>query len=121
MALRSDIGASAIRSRIVEGKLQHINSIYSLMEIKDLLKAVIQDMQDKNSNWWNKCIKYAEECKLTMKNVIRSTKKELKENIRNWDTEEWLKEVKVKVYNMYALELGKTGFLRTLGISCTLH
>ena len=27
----------------------------------------------------------------------------------------------VKVYNMYALELGKTGFLRTLGMSCTLH
>ena len=39
---------------------------------------------------------YTEECKLTMKNFIRSAKKELKENIRNWDTEEWLKEVKQK-------------------------
>ena len=29
--------------------------------------------------------------------------------------------LEVKVYNMYALELGKTGFLRTLGMLCTLH
>ena len=121
VALRGDIGASAMRSRIVEGKLQYINSIYK--GDKDLLKAIIQDMQDKNSNWWNKCIKYAEECKLTMKNVIRSIKQELKdylradpgngpcqrqvlaeytnnnklkENIRKWDTEEWLKEVNQK-------------------------
>ena len=53
-------------------------------------------MQDKNSKWWNRRIKYTEECKLAMKNVIRSTKKELKENIRNWDTEEWLKELNQK-------------------------
>ena len=32
-----------------------------------------------------------------------------------------LDKVRVKVYNMYALELGKTGFLRTLGMSCTLQ
>ena len=77
-----------MKSRIAEGKLQYINSIYNG---KDLLKAIIQDMQDKNSKWWNRCIKHTEDCKLTMKNVIRSTKKELKEKIRNWDTEEWLK------------------------------
>ena len=83
-----------MRTRVASGKLQYINSVYR--GSKDILKEILEDMQTKRTKWWKLSESYIEDCGLTIKKVKESTKEELKEQIRKWDTEKWKTEVESK-------------------------
>ena len=93
-ALRGDIGASAMKTRVIAGKLQYLKSIWK--GEKDILKRVIEDMQAKESKWWKVTNSYREECGITTREVKQNTKAELKEQTRKWDTENWKRELESK-------------------------
>ncbi|XP_064116580.1 uncharacterized protein LOC135222424 [Macrobrachium nipponense] len=48
--LRGEIGASSMKSRIMSGKLSHVNN--TINGRKELLKKIIIDMQEKERKWW---------------------------------------------------------------------
>ena len=76
-ALRGDIGASAMRTRVAAGKLQYINSVCNGK--KDIVKELLEDMQEKRTKWWKMSEKYIEDCGTTIKKVKESTREKLKE------------------------------------------
>lgn len=106
-ALRGDVGASAMKSRVVGGKLQYIKSIYKGK--KDILKKVLDSMRANGNKWWKSAERYIEECKTTISEVRENTKEELKEHIRKWDSENWKRELENKnslsIYKLWKREI----------------
>ena len=67
-ALRGDIGAPAMRTRVAAGKLKYINSICNVG--KDILKKILEDMQAKGIKWWKMSERYIEDCGTTIQKSV---------------------------------------------------
>ena len=93
-ALRGDIGASEMKTRLITNKLQYINTMYNGK--KGILKTIISDIQEKSNKWWKTIEKYLTETGTTIHTIKTSTKKEIKEIMKKWDTEKWEEEVDSK-------------------------
>ncbi|XP_068221972.1 uncharacterized protein [Palaemon carinicauda] len=101
-ALRGEIGASSMKARVMDGKLQYLNR--TLNGKKEILKIIIQDIQEKEGRWWKQPAKYLEELSLGIRQIRRMNKAEIKTETRKWDTEKWKEEIESKV----SLEIYRT-------------
>ena len=83
-----------MRTRVAAGKLQYINRVCNGK--KDIVKEMLEDMQEKRTKWWKISEKYIEDCGTTIKKVKECTKEKLKEITKKWDTEKWKSEIEGK-------------------------
>lgn len=120
--LRGEVGASSMKKRIMEGKLLYLKSIIdayttttqeNLTREEDnrnnLLKEVYKMAKGNQQNWIKNINKYLECSKLTLRDIGKLKKEEIKEKLRSWDTEEWKQEVQSKrsleLYKIYKPEI----------------
>ena len=92
--LRGDVGASAMKTRIVDAKLSYMNSIYK--GDKEILKIILDDMKEKESKWWKHTASYMEENSMSIREIKRLKKEDIKKKTRERDTAIWSEEVRSK-------------------------
>ncbi len=112
--LRGEIGSSSMERRIMEGKIMYYKSIIESVEERDprneLLKKIVEDMiHTKRYKWMKEIEKSLEEIKLRHQDIKRMDRKEIKEKLREWDTEKWKKEMltksSLKIYRKWKTEI----------------
>ena len=94
-ALRGEIGASMVKSRIMETMLQYLISTLS-SQFSDI-KEMMEDTILKGKGRWIKAIEeYRIELGLTWDQLREIDQPSLKRLVKEYDTEEWLKEMRSK-------------------------
>ena len=92
--LRGEIGASLMKTRIVEGRLQYIRSIWERKN--DLLKIVLEDQFERPGRWMKKTKEWMNYVGITRREMQQLGKNGIKEKVRAKDTESWKKELEKK-------------------------
>ena len=108
--LRGEIGASSVRSRIMESMLAYIiNTNKSKFEnLKNMMKDAITR---KKGKWYRMVNKYREELNLTWKELVEMDRSTLKKCIRKYDNDLWEQGLRdKKVLHFYALEKRTIGY-----------
>ena len=94
-ALRGEVGASLMTTRIKSGRLQYIRGI--LQGRNQLLKEVLIEMMEDDKNKWMKgTLAYIKDIGLKVKDLHQISKEGLKKCTKNQDSEKWREEVKSK-------------------------
>ena len=94
-ALRGEVGASLMSTRVITGRLQYVRSI--LQGKNQLLKEVVIEMTENDQNKWMKTtMTYMREAGLKMQDLYKIGKEALKTRMKNQDTEKWIKEIRSK-------------------------
>ena len=95
--LRGEIGASSMKSRLIEGKLQYLRSIIEHTDNTDcrnkLLKEIVSDMKDKGHKWHRDLNDMLTTVSLRYGQVGILKKEEIKSKIREWDNKKWQEEM----------------------------
>ena len=102
--LRGEIGASSVRSRIMESMLAFIVNTNNskFVNLKSMMKDAIAR---KKGKWFRTVNKYREELNLTWKEIEEMDRSTLKKCIRKYDNELWKQGLREKkVLHFYALE-----------------
>ena len=102
--LREEIGASMVKSRVMETTLAYIIDVMAseFNELKGMMNNAIKREKGK---WFNNTNKYRLELGLTWEELINLDKKSLKKLIRNYDNECWEKGLSEKpAAKFYAAE-----------------
>merc|ERR1711942_348218 len=87
-ALRGEIGASLVKSRVMETTLQYIRSTMN-SEFNDI-KEMMQDTITSGAGKWYRMVNsYREELGISWEDLYRMTKEELKKLIQDYDTMCW--------------------------------
>ena len=94
-ALRGEMGASLVKSRVMETVLQYVRSTMEgkFENVKEMMKDTIRV---EKGNWYKRANSYRQELGLEWEELYNMSKVELKEKIRKWDTEEWEKEINLR-------------------------
>lgn len=93
--LRGEIGASLMKTRIINGRFQYLKSIEE--GENQLLKEIVGEMFEDDRNKWMKVTKtYMNTVGVRRGNIIRMKKTEIKEATRKWDSANWKEEVNSK-------------------------
>ena len=93
--LRGEIGASLMKRRIIDGRIQYYRKITT--GNNDLLKIILEQTKEGTcSTWMKNTNKYFEEINITHNDITQKTKEELKETTRIWDTNKWREEMENK-------------------------
>ena len=120
--LRGEVGASTMKKRIMEGKILYLKSIIDTYTTKtqenltreedtrnSLLKETYRMANCNQQPWIRNINKYLECSKLGLRDIEMLKKEEIKEKLRDWDTEEWKKQVQSKrsleLYKIYKPEI----------------
>ena len=107
VALRGEIGASAMKTRIVEGKLQYLNSVFNGK--KEITKKILMSMQEQEGKWWKSLEKSLEEIDISIGDVKKLSKVDIKTKTRTWDDKMWKAEVENKdslyIYKKWKLKV----------------
>ena len=87
-ALRGEIGASLVRSRIMETTLQYVRSVMNskFENVKKMMKHTIEVGTGK---WFNNVDSYIRELGVQWEDIGNMTKEEIKRMIRNYDNACW--------------------------------
>merc|ERR1712030_277123 len=87
-ALRGEMGASLVKSRIMETSLQYVRSTMSgdFENMKELMRDSIKTEKGK---WFRLTNSYREELKMTWEELFTISKEALKKRIRAYDTNLW--------------------------------
>lgn len=106
--LRGEIGASSMKTRMINGRVQFIKNIQEGKN--ELLKEILRDMkEDGNYSWMKVTNKYLGEIELRYGDIGRLTKEKLKEMVKNWDSRKWKEEVNnktsLKIYEREKVEI----------------
>lgn len=105
--LRGEIGASKMKSRVIESRLQYIRSIGE--RENELLKRVLEDQLDKTGLWTRKTKEWMEYIGVSSREVKSIKKDELKKKIKEKDTRSWKEEIESKsslvVYRQWKKEI----------------
>ena len=95
-ALRGEMGASMVRSRIMETML-----LYTMDTLKGKFQNVKDMMLDTISTgkgrWFNATNRYREELKITWEDLERLSKPALKKMVKEYDTDRWLEGMTKKI------------------------
>ena len=87
-ALRGEIGASMVKSRIMETSIAYILDVMN-SEFTEL-KNIMQDSIKKGKGrWYNNINRYRQELKITWDDLLGLDRKALKKLIRNYDNDCW--------------------------------
>ena len=91
-ALRGEIGASMVKSRIMETSLGYILDVMN-GEFDELKKMMLDAIEEKRGKWFFHVERYRMELDISWKDLLKLDKKSLKKLIRNYDNECWEKEL----------------------------
>ena len=93
--LRSEIGSSLMKKRIMNGRINFMKSIINGR--KKLLANILHRLLlDNDTNWIQKNRKYMDVVKLKATDRERKSKQEIKQIFTNWDNEQWKQEIQSK-------------------------
>ena len=93
--LRGEVGASLMKTRIMEGNLQFLRG--TVQGKNDLTRKVaIEDLKMQKSPWAKTIRGYLESTGLTIRDLERMTKTSLKKCLKEWDNRQWLEELETK-------------------------
>ena len=90
--LRSEIGSSLMKKRIMNGRINFMKSIINGRN-KLLENIIHQLLLDNDTNWIQKSRKYMDVVKLKATDIERKSKQEIKQIFTNWDNEQWKQEI----------------------------
>ena len=109
-ALRGEIGASMVKSRIMETSLAYIIDVMN-SEFNEL-KSMMQDsIKREKGRWFNNINRYRQELKLTWEELLNQDRKSLKKLIKNYDNDCWEKGLLEKpAAKFYATEKKEIGY-----------
>ena len=87
-ALRGELGASIVKSRVMETTLQYVRSVMNskFENIKEMMQDTIRL---KTGKWYKTVNSYIEELNIDWTDVYQMSKEELKRKIKNYDTKAW--------------------------------
>ena len=109
-ALRGEIGASMVKSRIIETSLGYILDVIN-SEFEDLKKIMLDSIKEKRGKWYSHVNKYRLELDISWENFLNLDKKSLKEIIKNYDNNCWKAELNEKSSTKYyAAEKTEIGY-----------
>ena len=92
--LRGEIGASLMKSRVIEGRLQYIRSIWD--RENGLLKLVLEDQFDRPGKWMKKTMDWMEYVNVSKRELKNLGRKGIKEKVREKDSNRWKEELETK-------------------------
>ena len=93
--LRSEIGSSLMKKRIMNGRINFMKSI--LNGRNKLLENILHKLLlDNDTKWIQKSRKYMDVVKLKATDIERNSKQEIKRIFTDWDTEQWKQEIQSK-------------------------
>ena len=87
-ALRGEMGASLVKSRIMETSLQYVRSTMS-GDFEDMKELMQDSIKTGKGKWFRLTNSYREELKMTWKELFTISKEALKKKIRVYDTNLW--------------------------------
>ena len=113
-AIRGDVGASLMITRIISGRLRYLRGI--LQGKNEMLKEMIGEMREGNKNkWMRTTMLYLEQVGLTMDQVMKMTKEAVRKHMKQWDRSQWRDEVQSKtslnIYRSWKEEMEEEDFL----------
>ena len=107
VALRADIGASAMKTRFIESKILMVKNI--LEGENNSTRAILEKERESISKWNNQLNKYLEEIGMKYEDIERLKRSTIRRKIREWDTDKWKKEVeeysKIDIYKAFKKEI----------------
>ena len=106
-ALRGEMGASMVKSRVMETTLQYVRSTMN-SEFDDIKKLMQHTIDTGKGRWYSNVNSYREVLNITWEELYGMTKEELKRRVRIYDTEVWKLNLINKTTLKYYAE-GKTG------------
>ena len=105
-ALRGEIGASTMHSRIVKNKTLYYKSIRERKS--KLLQEILEMQQERNFNWIRNLRRDMGEMGWNLENIVGRDQKDIKEMFRELDEERWRREMDVKsTFKIYRRYKGK--------------
>ena len=108
-ALRGEMGASMVKSRVMETSLQYVRSTMS-GDFEDMKKLMLDTINTEKGRWYKQVNSYREELKMTWEEVYEIPKETLKKKIRVYDTHLWKLDLAskstLKYYAMGKTEIG---------------
>ena len=87
-ALRGELGASMVKSRVMETTLQYVRNVMNskFENIREMMKDTIEQ---KKGNWYRTVNSYVEELGIGWTSLYDMSKEEIKSLIRRYDTKAW--------------------------------
>ena len=94
-ALRGEMGASLVKSRVMETVLQYIRSTMNskFENVKEMMRDTIRT---KCGSWYRRANSYKRELGLEWEELYNMSSEDLKKRIKKWDTDEWEKELSMR-------------------------
>ena len=93
--LRGEVGASQMKTRIIQGHLQYLRS--TMQGTNELLKEVIRIQLEENKTKWAKTTtEYLRTVQLKDSELKNMDKNTLKNKLRDWDSQQWHSEMSSK-------------------------
>ena len=80
VALRGEIGASKIETRLMETTLHYIEKIKTYQE---------HDMETESGEWMRTANKYRTELNMTCQEIKTEDRRSLRRRLRDWNTQKW--------------------------------
>ena len=122
-ALRGEIGASLIKSRIMETMLLFI--VDTLASDFNNIKELMNDsIEKKKGKWFNTVDEYRQELELSWDRMMEIDRKTVKELIKQYDTQKWKegleRKVTMRFYRLGKLRIGYDNCYRNNGHSAFL-
>ena len=107
-ALRGDLGASLMESRFMQTKLLFVKSIMD--GENELLKEILYNIRGDNKNLWNKKLNdYLSVLRIRFNRLKIMSNQEIIKVTRNFDTENWVKEIEkktsIRIYRKFKKEI----------------
>ena len=94
-AQREEIGASMVKSRIMETSLGYILDVMN-GEVEELKKMMLDSIEEKRGKWFHHVERYRIELDISWEDLLKLDKKSLKKIVRIYDNECWKKELEDK-------------------------
>ena len=87
-ALRGELGASLVKSRVMETTLQYVRNVMNsnFENIREMMKDTVEQ---KKGNWYRTVNSYVEELGISWTSLYDMSKEEIKSLIRRYDTKAW--------------------------------
>ena len=87
-ALRGEIGASMVKSRVMETMLTYMLDTLS-SNFNDVKNMMMDTITKRKGRWYNTIDKYKIELGITWDKLLKLDSKKLKNMVRNYDTAKW--------------------------------
>ena len=109
-SLRGEIGASSVRTRIMETMLAYIINVMN-GKFNNIKEMMLDTINRKKGKWYSTVDKYRQGLEISWEELLKMDRKELKKCINRYDTKLWEKGIEEsKVLKLYAQEKRKIGY-----------